>query len=167
MARMTKAFVELFDKYKCEEQDRKRLFAQVNADYDKLVRIHKIEVGSIKPLPFTDDKKKNQLLILENYFENHSPEKQKARYDKMAARAEARNKYFSEFQKTFGRNLRDFWENNYLGFDTIKFDEEVVKPNDNESTHDAIKRQWGDAALYMIKQFMGIADTPSESTQEG
>lgn len=161
MPRMTKAFVALFDKYKVKDERRKILFKQVNDDYDKLLRIHSIEVGSIKALPFTDNKQHNQILILDHYFQNYNPEKEKERLNKMAARAQARNKYFDKFRETFGRNLRDFWDNNLLGFNSVKFDEEVVKSGDDESVHDAIRRQWGDAALYMIKQLMGSPDTPS------
>jgi len=152
MARMTKARIALFAQYPwCDEAQQKSLHKQLDdkATFEKLLKWYADE------MKFTGNKDTDGNLILKWYLDRNSPEQAKARLDKMAAKAEARNKYFTKFQETFGRSLRDFWENNYLGFDCVKFDDEVVKSNDGESTHDAIKRQWGDAALYMIKQLMG------------
>lgn len=104
---------------------------------------------------FTGNKDADGNLLLKWHLDKNSPEQQKAKFDKMAARAEARNKYFNNFQETFGRSLRDFWEGNLIGFDCIKFDEQVVKSGDDESVCDAIQRQWGDSALFMIKRLMG------------
>ena len=41
-----------------------------------------------------------------------------------------------------------------LGFDIVKFDEEVVKSPDGESCKDAIRRQWGEAGLAIIVELM-------------
>ena len=61
---------------------------------------------------------------------------------------------------TKGEAMRAFWDifhvdirqyyNGIFGFDVVKFDD-VVKPNEHESTSDAIKRQWGSDAVVVIE----------------
>jgi hypothetical protein len=46
------------------------------------------------------------------------------------------------FREVFGRNMKDFYEGHIIGFDVIKFDDEIVKPADGESTAEALVRQW-------------------------
>lgn len=59
-----------------------------------------------------------------------------------------------KFQKMFGTNLRSFCHP-VTGFDVVKFDEQFVKPNENESSAAAVERKWGEDAVALIKQLMG------------
>jgi len=54
-----------------------------------------------------------------------------------------------QFTSIFGRNLKTFWSG-LFGFDLVKFDDEIVKPGKNESTEEAIRRQWGEDAVALI-----------------
>jgi len=59
-------------------------------------------------------------------------------------RSNARMRYThgALFRWTFGVSLDRFWDN-LTGFDIVAFDEQVVRPEANESTAEAIERKWG------------------------
>jgi len=59
------------------------------------------------------------------------------------------------FTKCFGIRINDFWENNILGFDVIKFDK-WMQVRDNESTADVVKEKYGDEGLRIIKSLLSI-----------
>lgn len=61
--------------------------------------------------------------------------------------------YHRVFRRTFGRNIRDFLDP-VTGFDVIKFDDEIAKAPDGESTEDAVKRQWGEDAVVLIRSIL-------------
>lgn len=60
----------------------------------------------------------------------------------------------SEFLATFKVALGSYWELMF-GFDVIAFDD-FVKPCENESTKDAIRRQYGDRAVSLIERLIGM-----------
>ena len=53
------------------------------------------------------------------------------------------------FRALFGVELKDYWEG-LLKLDVIKFDE-FIKPNENESTAEAIVRKYGQDACNFIR----------------
>ena len=53
------------------------------------------------------------------------------------------------FRTIFGVELKDYWEG-LLKLDVIKFDE-FIKPEDNESTAEAIVRKYGQDACNFIR----------------
>lgn len=59
-----------------------------------------------------------------------------------------------KFQKMFGVKLRSFYHP-VTGFDVVKFDEQFVNPNENESSAAAVKRKWGKDAVALIEQLFG------------
>ena len=59
-----------------------------------------------------------------------------------------------EFRKIFRAPLSRYW-NSLLGFDMVKFDEELVKPKRGHSTADAVKRKYGDRACDLIRELIG------------
>ena len=58
-----------------------------------------------------------------------------------------------QFLDIFGCSISPYW-NPMLGFDVIKFDENIVKPNDGESCSTAIERQWGLEACKFIRSLI-------------
>lgn len=73
-------------------------------------------------------------------------------------------KYRLDFQREFGRPLKQFWDVNsqaglVLGFDALKFDEEVIKPLDGESTYECIERIHGKPARAMIHDILHTSPT--------
>ena len=66
-----------------------------------------------------------------------------------------RNKHNAAFQRTFHVKLHRYW-NNVTGFDSVKFDDEVVNPPDGISTAYAIKSRYGADAVAMIRDLIGL-----------
>jgi len=58
-----------------------------------------------------------------------------------------------EFYNTFGVSLKDFFDP-ILGFDIVKFDEEIIKPSANESTKDKILRDYGQNGVEVIENLL-------------
>jgi len=56
------------------------------------------------------------------------------------------------FRNIFGAELKDYWEG-LLKLDVIRFDE-FIKPNENESTAEAIVRKYGQNACNFIRSLM-------------
>lgn len=65
-----------------------------------------------------------------------------------------------KFQDTFGVRLKRYWDN-ITGFDVIAFDE-VIKPKRNESSMEAVRRQWGDEAVSLICKLIGMKEQKTE-----
>lgn len=58
-----------------------------------------------------------------------------------------------EFRRIFGRNLdKKLWDN-LTGFDVVAFDA-MIKPVDGESTMDAVRSRYGDAAVRLIEHLL-------------
>lgn len=56
----------------------------------------------------------------------------------------------AEFNTIFaGVKLRDFMRG-CMGFDLLKFDATVIKPNDGVSTRDTIKQRFGERAVELV-----------------
>lgn len=62
----------------------------------------------------------------------------------------ARQKFKDRFLAVFGKPLDKRFFNNLTGFDAIAFDV-FVSPEPNESTIDAIRRQYGQEAVEIIE----------------
>jgi len=62
---------------------------------------------------------------------------------------EKRKRNHARFQKTFGVSLSRFF-GNLTGFDVVEFDK-FVKPQEGESTADAVERKWGKEAVNIIR----------------
>lgn len=56
-----------------------------------------------------------------------------------------------KFYDLFGVSLDDFWD--LTGFDVIELDE-LVKPDEGESTSDAILRKYGQEAVDLCKELI-------------
>lgn len=54
-----------------------------------------------------------------------------------------------EFQSIFGVKLRDYMRG-CMGFDLLKFDATVVKPEDGVSTRDTIERKYGERGVELV-----------------
>ena len=74
--------------------------------------------------------------------------------ESMLRNKERYTKHAPRFRQIFGVQLKPFWDN-LTGFDLIKFDDEVVKPPNGQSTKKVIKERWGDEAVAMILELIG------------
>jgi hypothetical protein len=63
-----------------------------------------------------------------------------------------RRRYHEPFKRLFGVDLGGYWDN-ITGFDVVKFDDHV-KPGKNESSIDAVRRQWGQEGVDMILKLL-------------
>ena len=61
--------------------------------------------------------------------------------------------YNMSFLRIFGIRLSLFFPNVILGFDVVKFDD-WIKPEENESTYEAIARKFGDPGVDIIKKLL-------------
>jgi len=57
------------------------------------------------------------------------------------------------FYRTFNRRLESFFHP-LLGFDVILFDERFIKPQDGESTAQAVERIYGQDALELVYKLL-------------
>jgi hypothetical protein len=58
-----------------------------------------------------------------------------------------------QFHEIFGVKLAKYWLGP-LRLDIVKFDEDVVKPRDGESTVQAIERRWGKDGVDLVKTLL-------------
>ena len=58
--------------------------------------------------------------------------------------------YASSFQKVFGVSLRKYWLNHILGFDIVKFDNEVVKSGDR-CMSEVVLEKYGKDGLNIVE----------------
>jgi len=59
-----------------------------------------------------------------------------------------------DFKRYFGTELRSYWHP-LLGFDIVRFDDEVVKSG-NMSVRDAVQQSYGMDAVALIHKLLGI-----------
>jgi len=52
-------------------------------------------------------------------------------------------KYRNEFMEIFGVDPKNYWENNFFGFDVIAFDEKFIKTPDNISMREYVTEKYG------------------------
>jgi len=57
------------------------------------------------------------------------------------------------FRRVFGVSLHKYLSI-ATGFDVVAFDDEIIKAEDGVSTADAIKRDYGDDALNMVRELI-------------
>lgn len=72
----------------------------------------------------------------------------------------AYQKHVAAFRTTFHAPLKTYWTNNFLGFDTVKFCESVVKAPEGVSALDHIKSTWGPAAATMVEELTKGIEAP-------
>ena len=140
-SKISKARQNLFDKFGVTVDQAQSYHRELETQLDKLKTVYH--------LSFTGNSESDGNLILEDALLNR-----KRNEEKIYARAIARSKYSSAFYDTFKVFLEKYWLGNLLGFDCIKFDIEIVKPSENESTYQAINRQWGDKGVELIRQLV-------------
>jgi len=58
----------------------------------------------------------------------------------------------NQFERTFKVRFMDYFEP-WTGFDIVKFDE-IIKPDDNESTADKIEKEYGQGAVDLISELL-------------
>jgi EAL domain-containing protein (putative c-di-GMP-specific phosphodiesterase class I) len=63
------------------------------------------------------------------------------------------DRHNKEFKRIFGESLMNYFSF-IFGFDVIKFDEEFVKPNEGESTNQAVERKFGKDAVELCHKLM-------------
>ena len=61
--------------------------------------------------------------------------------------------YANSFQRVFGVSLRKYWINHLLGFDIIKFDNEVVKSGDR-CMSTVVLEKYGKDGLMIIEELI-------------
>ena len=142
---MSEARKAIFARFKCPKAKATELHRQLTTQYDQLVKLY----AETANLTFTDDIEANGNMILVTHFESV-----RASEERQAARYRAANRLAAPFQRTFKVRPLRYMPIGGLGFDIVKFDEEVVKSPDGESCKDAIRRQWGEAGLAIIVELM-------------
>lgn len=76
-------------------------------------------------------------------------------YDLLRKQKDTRVACQKKFEEVFRVKFNPFWDG-FLGFDVIKFDEEIAKPGEDESTRDAVLRQWGEPGVAILEKLLGI-----------
>jgi len=59
-----------------------------------------------------------------------------------------------KFKNVFGISITVSYWDRLLGFDIVKFDTEIVKPNDDESMKNAVLRQWGQEGVDLLQRLL-------------
>lgn len=57
------------------------------------------------------------------------------------------------FRETFGSPLRSFWDN-ITGFDVIKFNDEIIKAPNGESTASVVKGKYGQEGIDLVMDLL-------------
>ena len=100
-----------------------------------------------------------RLAILQKHFQSKQDNQ-----GKIERCSIAREKHFHAFYQIFRQPLSRFWQG-YLGFDVIKFDQEIVKSGDR-ACGDVVREKFGDEALQIVNELLGKDETPARSTEE-
>ena len=117
-----------------------RLHQQLENDLRKLAKIYKVR--------WHPDGNRVGNAILRKYFTSL------ARTEAgVIARASAREKHVELFRSTFNVNLSTYWQDNLLGFDVLRFDQDVVQSG-SHSMHEAIVSKFGSPAATMIDELV-------------
>jgi len=61
------------------------------------------------------------------------------------------------FVEVFGVPLRRFMDP-ILGFDIVRFDDQVIRPPDGTSTRDVIVERYGEEAVRLVEELIGIKE---------
>lgn len=77
-------------------------------------------------------------------------------FDRLKELNDRRLKHSVRFSQVFHLSLGRFWHP-VVGFDVVKFDDHIGVPP-NESTADYVRRTYGDAALWMVKDLLGVKE---------
>ena len=77
--------------------------------------------------------------------------------DLLLKNVELRDRYNDKFFRIFGIRLSKFW-NNLTGFDVIEFDD-WLKPNEDESTAEALLRLYGEEGRNIVQDLLGIKNS--------
>jgi hypothetical protein len=80
-------------------------------------------------------------------------EKEETMIDILKKNREKADKYNQEFKRIFGESLMNYFSF-FFGFDVIKFDEKFIKPNEGESTNQAVERKFGRNAVELCLKLM-------------
>jgi len=59
------------------------------------------------------------------------------------------------FRRLFHRDLIDFWDLPYFGFDVVKFDKVLIKPPDDTSTKEQVLKDYGQEAVDLCERLLG------------
>ncbi len=70
----------------------------------------------------------------------------------------------AQFLKTFRVPLRKYWDLR-TGFDVIRFDEEFIRPADDQTTNDAIEKKFGPEAVALIARLNKIPATAARQAK--
>ena len=73
--------------------------------------------------------------------------------------------YASPFYQVFGVSLIDYWDK-ITGLDVITFDKHI-QPHRDESSFEAIQRQWGDKGVGLIKTLIGANPQAESNSGQG
>jgi hypothetical protein len=65
-------------------------------------------------------------------------------------------RYRNEFMEIFGVDPKNYWENNFLGFDVIGFDEKFIKTPDNMSMREYVTEKYGKKGYDVFTKISGI-----------
>ena len=151
--RMSKARKAIFAKFPwLTEVDCKNYHSQI--EDDKILERLRKDRGLLPSLPFTGDKEHDGNLILEDALPHTSPEKRQEQGQGMVNRSIAYSQNCDKFYHFFKSFLKKYWQGNLLGFDVVRFDIEIVKPVDGESTIEAIRRKWGEEAVKVVEELV-------------
>lgn len=70
----------------------------------------------------------------------------------------------AKFHEIFGISLSKYWSP-LLGFDVVGFDEQVVKSSIGESCAHRIRCNYGDSALNLVRELLGMAATAATTAR--
>lgn len=65
-------------------------------------------------------------------------------------------RYRNEFMAIFGVDPKNYWENNFFGFDVIGFDEKFIKTPDNMSMREYVTEKYGKKGFDVLTKIASI-----------
>lgn len=74
--------------------------------------------------------------------------------EKLRKRMDTKQRHADQFRRFFGVGIHKFYSHPMLGFDVVTFDEQIVKPEKNETTKECLIRKWGHIAATMIEELI-------------
>lgn len=64
-------------------------------------------------------------------------------------------RYRNEFMEIFGVDPKNYWENNFFGFNVIGFDEKFIKTPDNMSMKEYVTEKYGEKGYDVLTKIAG------------
>ena len=61
---------------------------------------------------------------------------------------------YYNFRKVFNANLKTYWDGAILGFNLVKFDDEIIMAPDGKSVEDVLQERHGDEGVRIIKALL-------------